>query len=655
MAQNVTAGYVTVASSCTGLTFTAHLYEPSQTTPAGRDLVFEGVSIDVQTVFPPVRLSPGRFAFQYAYATPSRADFSQTIPFTAFGLPADVCATGSATCGTQLGILFHLKIRETLSNGSQLTQTGWAGDGKYTGKSWGYYIGFTPCCTCQTTPAPALASNCDGSLHYSVDGATCHWTFESGGAVIGSSDSCAGDLTVSLPAGSDVDATVHVVTAEGCTGDASTSATTIVPLEAEIISENLTCEEGSTGTATAAATGGTGPYTFAWSNGATTETISGVAPGDYTVSIQDANACTAEASVTLTGRVPLSVEVSSDAVACGGGTTGGASAIPAGGVEPYSYLWSNGETTPTLTGVAAGEYGLTVTDASGCIANASVTITQPAPLGVEITSGNVACFGGATATATAVPSGGVGPYTFLWSNGATGASLDGVPAGDYGVTVTDANGCPATASVTITQPGQLGVEITSEAVACFDGASGRATAVPSGGIGPYTFLWSNGATGASISGVPAGSYNVTVADANGCPATASVTINEPPVLAVSITSDNVECSGGASGNVTAVPTGGTGPFTFLWSNGATGDSLSGVPAGEYSVTVTDAKGCPATASVTITQPPALAVEISSDAVACFGGASGSASAVPSGGVGPYTFLWSNGATGASLDGVPAGD
>jgi hypothetical protein len=446
-----------------------------------------------------------------------------------------------------------------------------------------------------------------------------------------------------------------VTDANGCSAQASVTITQPAPLGVEITSDGVECFGGASGNATAIPSGGAGPYTFLWSNGATGPSLIGVPAGEYGVTVTDGNGCPAFASVTITQPAPLNVEITSDNVECFGSATGNATVTPSGGAGPYTFLWSNGATGPSLTGVPAGEYSVTVTDANGCPASASVTIGEPPPLAVEISSDGVECFGGATGNATVTPSGGAGPYTFLWSNGATGPSLAGVPAGEYGVTVTDANGCPAFASVTITQPGPLGLEITSDSVECHGGSSGNATVIASGGVGPYTFLWSNGATGPSLIGVPAGEYGVTVTDGNGCPASASVTITQPPPLAVEITSDSVECLGGESGSATAIASGGIGPYTFLWSTGATGTKLTNVPAGEYAVTVTDANGCPAFASVTITQPPPLAVEVSSDSVECFGGASGNATVTPSGGTGPYTFAWSNGATGATLSNVPAGE
>ncbi|AUP77876.1 T9SS type A sorting domain-containing protein [Flavivirga eckloniae] len=356
---------------------------------------------------------------------------------------------------------------------------------------------------------------------------------------------------------------------------------------------------------------------------------------------------------------PMEVNVSSQInVRCHGGKTGMATVVASGGTPPYMYIWSNGVTAASITDVEAGTYEVTVTDANNWEAKTSVTILEPTVLNLSIASQtNVKCNGGTTGSATASVTGGTSPYTYAWSNGATTSSITDVAAGIYEVTVTDDNGCTTTASTTITQPTALHANIGDQTnVKCNGGTTGSATASVTGGTSPYTYAWSNGATTSSITDVAAGIYEVTVTDDNGCTTTASTTITQPTALHANIGDQtNVKCNGGTTGSATASVTGGTSPYTYLWNNGATTASIVGVAAGIYEVTVTDDNGCTTTASTTITQPTALHANIGTQTnVKCYGGTTGSATISVTGGTLPYTYLWNNTATTASIVDVAAG-
>ena len=198
----------------------------------------------------------------------------------------------------------------------------------------------------------------------------------------------------------------------------------------------------------------------------TTASITGVVAGTYTVYITDNNGCTDNTSITITEPAVLVAAAIVDSNAsCNGFANGGASASATGGTMPYTYLWSNGATTASITGVVAGTYTVYITDNNGCTDNASVTITEPVALvSAAIVDSNASCFGAANGGASASATGGTMPYTYLWSNGATTASITGVVAGTYNVVITDNNGCSDNASVTITQPAASGSIDTIKAV-----------------------------------------------------------------------------------------------------------------------------------------------------------------------------------------------
>ncbi|PZW41439.1 putative secreted protein (Por secretion system target) [Mesonia algae] len=490
----------------------------------------------------------------------------------------------------------------------------------------------------------------DGSATASATGGTAPYTYLWSNAATTAS-------IVGVAAGT---YNVTITDANGCIDTSSVTITEPTAfIAASVVDTNISCNSGADGSATASAIGGTAPYTYLWSNAATTASLVNVTAGTYNVTITDANGCTDTSSVTITEPTALVATSVIDAnVSCNGGSEGAATASATGGIAPYTYLWSNTATTASLSGVAAGTYNVTITDANGCTDNSSVTITEPTALvAASVVDANVTCNGGTDGAATVnISSDGAAPFTYLWSNSVTTASLSGVAAGTYDVTITDANGCTATSSVTITEPTTLvATSVVDTNITCNAGTDGSATASATGGTAPYTYLWSNAATTASIVNVAAGTYSVTITDANGCTDISSVTITEPTVLvAASVVDSNVSCNGESEGNATASATGGTAPYTYLWSNAATTANIADIAAGTYSVTVTDANGCTDTASVTITEPTAISTSITATTVSCNGGTDATIDLTVMGGTAPYTYLWDNSAITEDLSGLTSG-
>lgn len=422
----------------------------------------------------------------------------------------------------------------------------------------------------------------------------------------------------------------------------------------------ITCNGGSDGTAYASATGGVPPYTFAWSNGMTGDTITGITAGTYIVTVTDSMGCTDTNTVVVTQPSLLDLNVSATMVTCFGQTDGSASATPSGGEAPYTYLWSTGATTSSVSALAAGTYYITVTDNRGCVNTDTVEITSPAmPLAAIISKTDVNCFGGTDGTATANGSGGVVPYTYLWSDGQTGQTATGLVPGSYYVIMTDANGCQDSAYVTIDQPlaALNGTATLLASPTCAGFLDGEAYITVSGGTAPYTYLWSNGSTNDTATGLGGGPAIVTVTDSNGCVFTDTVNI-PPPSTDLEVTPSllfAITCNGLADGELYATATGGTAPYTISWNSGHVGDTLVGVAAGTYYVTVVDSNGCTASASFVLGEPDTIAATTAVvQNVSCFGGADGEASVSAIGGTSPYTFAWSNGQTGATATGLPAG-
>lgn len=416
---------------------------------------------------------------------------------------------------------------------------------------------------------------------------------------------------------------------------------------------NVTCFGLNNGYATAVGSGGWAPYTYLWSNGLTTQTIGGLAPGTYYVTVTDIDLGFGVGSITITQPPQLGVTVYGESQICGLVPDGKATAVPFGGTPPYTYLWSNGGTTAQITGLAGGTYTVTVTDANNCTASGS-TVVYFWNEGIWIMDTNidVTCFGLNNGSAHVSGMSGTPPYTYHWNTGSNSPDISNLAPGTYTVTVTDANGCSNTHNVDITQPPVLQLSASSTPGVC--GLAGSATITVSGGTPPYTVLWSTGSTNTTITAT-AGTYTVTATDANGCTKSASATISVTPNSLLVNTSvlSSAGCTVGGSASVSA--SGGSGTYQYMWSGGLPMTStVNNVPAGTYTVTVVDVTtGCTGTGTVNVPAAPALTgtATLVSNATCAIGG---SATANPGGGTAPYTFHWDNNQTTQTATNLGAG-
>ncbi len=444
----------------------------------------------------------------------------------------------------------------------------------------------------------------------------------------------------------------YIVTASDANGCTATAQTTITAPSVIVLSASSThksCPGGSNGTATANVTsGGTGSFTYSWNSVPVqnTQNAANLSAGNYIVTATDANGCTSTATVNIPQAPAVSVSVSPTNVSCFGGSNGAVTSTPSGGTIPFTYSWN---TTPVQTDSIAdnlipGNYTVIVTDSNGCTASNSAPVTQPTIVTISTSFSNALCNGSSTGRAIAAGNGGIGPYSYWWNCfpvqfNDTASSLS---AGTYTVTVTDANGCSKTSSVTISEPSALSISTTPVSTTCPGGSDGSATAVALGGTGTHAYSWNTFPVqnSATVSNVPAGSYTVTVTDANGCTKTSSVNIPQPPAIIPSLSRTNAHCFGQNNGTVTATSTGGTGNHTYSWNTLPVQDSSTAINlfAGTYTVTITDSNGCTKTSSISVSQPPAIIVQTTSVDANC-NQSDGIASVVASGGVPGYTFEW----------------
>lgn len=290
------------------------------------------------------------------------------------------------------------------------------------------------------------------------------------------------------------------------------------------------CNGQCTGTATANIFGGTPPFTYSWtSNVQTTQTITGLCAGSYTVTATDSTGATITSTVTITAPPVLTLGGSSTQTPCGA-SNGTATVNPTGGTGPYSYSWTGGQTTSTASGLTTGSYTCVVTDANGCTQQQVVNVpVGPAPT-VAVSNTNENCNGQCFATSTAVGSSGTAPYTYSWSNGSTTATATGLCTGNYSCIVTDLYGCTVVStSVTVTEPTPF--NITSSVIQCAnDLPNGQAVISVAGGTPGYTYQWSDTAnqTTATATGLYTGTYTVLITDNNNCPDSVTVTLDICP-------------------------------------------------------------------------------------------------------------------------------
>ena len=511
-------------------------------------------------------------------------------------------------------------------------------------------------------------NNCTGTASFDVAAYVCPTITISGVVVDESIGGNNGSIDVTItPAGtytyawssgnttedlSGIAGGTYTLTATDAAGCAETATFTVEgfscpPMTIDFATTNVGCAGNNDGSITANVTGGTTPYTYAWQPvGVTTQTISGLMAGTYTLVVTDANDCTATNTVSITSPNAISISVTNtDDLSCQGANDGSITVNVSGGTAPLSVDWGSGMTGTTISNLAAGSYTPTVTDGNGCQqAGGAVTISEPAALSVTETITDATCNGLSDGAISLNISGGTGSYTVNWSNSTTGTSISGLPAGTISATISDGNGCSISEVYSVGQGQAISISqvVTNETVAGNDGAI-DITVTPAG---TYTYAWSNNAATEDIFGLTAGNYIVTVTDTNnGCTASASIPVTNSLGVQSSIVTD-VTCNGDSDGSINITTYGGEPQYSWIWSNGASTEDLNNIPAGTYTLTITDATGLTSTSEYTIAQPTSISIvpTIQHEINFC----DGSIDLAVTGGTGPYTFVWNTGQTSQTL-------
>lgn len=413
---------------------------------------------------------------------------------------------------------------------------------------------------------------------------------------------------------------------------------------------------GTNGSINLTVTGGTGPFTYLWSNGATTQDINGIAAGAYTVNITDGTSCTYPYQVNLSSNGALTVTGVVTNQTCFGLNNGSIDVTVSGGTAPVTYLWNNGATTEDLSLLAPGTYTISVQDGASCQGVVSFTVGAASQINISSSVTNEFC-GDEEGIIDISVIGAIAPVSYSWNNGAVTEDISELQQGTYTVNLTDANNCVATATYNV-------INLVGNCVPDCDLAISNSNVVQescgngNGSInltvfttnGPTQFSWNNGATTEDLTNISAGTYSVSISDNEGCVVSETFTItNQAGTLAITGMNVTNENCGNNQGAIDATVSGGILPYSYSWSNGAVSQDISGIEAGTFTLTVTDATGCSVNQATSVQNISGNFTQTYGNAVneVCNNNA-GSIDIQIAGGTAPITYLWSNGATSQDL-------
>lgn len=451
----------------------------------------------------------------------------------------------------------------------------------------------------------------------------------------------------SLDSAQNLSAGTYSITVNDAMGCTTIQQVTII--EPQVLSATLSytdviCNGGNTGGAMASVSGGTAPFSYQWSNGAGTDSVAGnLSAGNYSVLITDQNNCTYTSSIVISEPAILQISSSTQTATCDQ-ANGSATVVVSGGTGSYQYQW-----TPAISlddhavNILSGNYDVQATDANGCTISTQFTVANTSRPLISVTSfSEASCNGSDDGSITLAVNGGTGNVTYAWlpdvSNGNIATQI---PGGVYSIVTEDALGCRDSIGYILNEPAPLGALMLPHDVTCFGGNDGKIFTDVGGGTAPYTYLWTPTAqiTDSAVNLTP-GTYTVQLTDAHGCTAIASATIGEPAAMSITTNAGNYTCYKDCNGFAEVTVSGGSGPYSYAWSNGATTSSINNGCVGINSVVITDAMACTESRQFSFVQSDSISISIMHADAGCDTCHDGNAMASVSGGVPPYNFQWS---------------
>lgn len=454
---------------------------------------------------------------------------------------------------------------------------------------------------------------------------------------------------------------VTVTDGQNNTASASTFLTDPPPLSLNL-SGSLICASDSSGTVQAMTTGGTGDYTFQWSQGGSESSLSNLSPGIYTVTVTDSNNCQITGE-TVVESVPEPIYLKEFVhPLCFGNANGAAHINILEGQFPFTYLWSNGSDQPLATSLSEGIYQVTFTDSHQCQYIDEFVLTQPDSITIMVQTDSVSCHGAQDGSMTIEAFGGTPPFTITFPEGTqtqhNPGSIYNLYAGTYYITVSDIGDCQEIFAIEIPEPEQINPLDSISHISCYGRNDGYIGLFPQNLLGNPEYLWSNGANSFFIDSLPPGLYSVTITDSGtGCESVFDFDVTEPDTLSASLISAQPPlCEGGTDGSIYLEVSGGTSPIQFLWSNDSVTQNLIHVSAGIYTVTATDVNGCQDTLTHIIQDPEGFDVQILMNSPAtCLTAENGVLAIEASSLHPPINYLWNNGSSESALENLLPGE
>jgi PKD repeat protein len=403
------------------------------------------------------------------------------------------------------------------------------------------------------------------------------------------------------------------------------------------------CYGEAQATASVAATGGVGDFSYNWTGINNSSPIANnLSAGSYSVDVADANGCTVTEAITISEPTDITLNAVIVPVDCHGASTGKILGNLLGGIAPYNFSWSDGSQDLVRNNLSEGIYNAFIIDGNGCADSLTVQVSEPNPLILSSIVDTLSCFENSQGSLNLSVTGGVSAYNYHWNTGANSQDISNLDAGIYSVTVTDDNLCQQYLTDTITQPLVINTVISKVAVDCYGNSTGSTNIMATGGTGTLDFSWNDGTTGNNRTNLTSGFYFVTISDANACTRVDTIEILEPDALSLSYSIQEPSCNGFSDGAITAFAFGGTNSYEYNWDNNDTTSLIQSLSFGNYTLTLTDENGCIYTEIIQVGQPDSLSVTGQISHPICYESVNGEILQSVTGGTMPYNYNWENG-------------